>query len=48
MRSAHLADHAAGVESVMRELTDVLGVDLDGTEGCTQDLYRDLRRGPSV
>jgi DNA-binding SARP family transcriptional activator len=48
MRAAHLADHAAGVESVMHELTDVLGVDLDGTEGCTQDLYRDLRRGPSV
>ena len=48
MRAAHLANHAAGVESVMRELTDVLGVDPDGTEGCTRDLYRDLRRAPSL
>ncbi len=41
------ADHAAGVETVMLELTDALGVDLDGTERCTRDLYRDLRRSSS-
>jgi hypothetical protein len=47
MRAAHAADHAAGVETVMLELTDALGVDLDGTERCTRDLYRDLRRASS-
>ena len=48
MRAAHAAGDAAGVDAVMLELTDRLGVDLDGTERGTRELYRDLSGGSSI
>lgn len=48
LRTAHAVDHVAGVEALMLELTGALGVDLDGTDRRTRDLYRDLRRTSSA
>jgi DNA-binding SARP family transcriptional activator len=47
MLAAHASDHPSGVESVMHELTDVLGFDPDSTDRHTRDLYQRLRRASS-
>jgi two-component SAPR family response regulator len=44
LRVAHAARDAAGVERVMFELTEALGVDVDGVEHRTRDVYQGLRR----
>jgi DNA-binding SARP family transcriptional activator len=44
MRAAHASEHPSGIDSVMQELTDVLGAEPDATESRTRQLYQTLRR----
>jgi DNA-binding SARP family transcriptional activator len=47
MWAAHASDNPGGIDSVMHELTSVLGVGSDDTEWQTRDLYQQLRHASS-